>query len=123
MRKRIFLPLVLSALLLAACGSFMPVHEFKGTATVNAVSAPLLFRFTTYGELVRGTHFLADSEEPTGRTEGTLSGTKLEMTLISGDCVYDFKGSVDAEELLGTFSSRTTACGPGGSWALKSVGS
>ncbi len=123
MKMRVLLPLVLATALLAACGSFMPVHEFKGTATMGPEQAPLLFRFTTYGELVRGTYYLADAEEPTGQTEGTLSATKLVMTLTAGDCEYDFKGAVDESELVGKYVPRKANCGVSGSWALKNTGS
>lgn len=122
MKKLVLLPLAFTVALLASCASFLAVHEFEGTATVDGAPVPLLFRFTTYEGLVRGSYFVDGAIEATGNAEGTLSGTTLLMTLTEGDCVYDFEGIVNSENLNGAYLPRTTGCGAGGTWTLQYTG-
>lgn len=122
MKKLVLLPLVLAFALLTSCSSFLAVHEFEGTALVDGVATPLLFRFTTYEQLVRGSYYVDGAAEATGLAEGTLSGTTLLMTLTEGDCVYDFDGTVNSANLDGAYLPRTAGCGAGGVWTLQHTG-
>jgi len=122
MRKRVLVPVVLVVTLLASCASFMALHEFEGAASIDGEAHTLLFRFTSYGQLVRGSYYLDGAEDASGLAEGTISGSDLVLTLTEGDCEFDFVGSVTTSSLDGTYMPRTDGCGSGGTWSLQATG-
>lgn len=108
--------------LLASCASFLAVYEFEGAATIDGAAHQLLFRFTSYEQLVRGSYYVDGAEEATGLAEGTIDGSDLAMTLTEGECVFDFEGTVTTSSLDGAYMPRTAGCGTGGTWSLQHTG-
>lgn len=122
MRKSALLSFVLAATLLTSCASFLAVYEFEGAATIDGAAHQLLFRFTSYEQLVRGSYYVDGAEEATGLAEGTIDGSDLAMTLTETDCVFDFVGTVTTANLNGAYVPRTAGCGTGGTWSLQHTG-
>lgn len=121
--------LVLAALLVfvAGCGREDVLIEFEGVVNVTGLVIPIEFRFVSYGQTLRGDYFLDGAKVRTGRTEGSITGTDLSMTIYEDrvdGCVYDFEGTINDEELEGVFEpveGQEVPCLTGGTWELTRV--
>lgn len=121
------MPFVAVLALVAGCARENVLVEFEGTVNSTGASVPIEFRFLTYGQTLRGDYFLAGAKLRTGRTEGTIIGTDLTMTIFEervDGCLYDFEGTITDEDLEGIFEpveDQEVACLSGGTWELTRV--
>lgn len=122
-----FLALAAVLVLFTGCARENVLLEFEGVVNATGLEIPIEFRFLTYGQTLRGDYFLAGAKVRTGRTEGTIVGTELTMTIYEdnvGGCVYDFDGTINDEELEGIFEpveDQEVPCLSGGTWELTRV--
>ena len=126
-RRSRYLALVALLALFAGCARTDVLVEFEGVVNVTGLVIPIEFRFVSYGQTLRGDYFLDGAKVRTGRTEGTIAGTDLTMTIHedrTDGCVYDFEGTINDEELEGIFEpveDQEVPCLTGGTWELTRV--
>lgn len=127
LRKVRYFALAALLTLVAGCASDNVLVEFEGVVNVTGLAIPIEFRFISYGQTLRGDYYLDGAKVRTGRTEGTITGTDLAMTIYedrTDGCVYDFEGTINDEELEGVFEpveDQEVACLTGGTWELTRV--